>query len=107
MWSQGAERAIQDIDQRVRAIVGTATQMYQAQELSPYLDTLERASQDTVKLMADLRQALQCQPIFRYTLYTCQMQRLEYETKTHSPHILRTHKSTIINDNEMNLDHAS
>lgn len=60
-----AERAIQDIDKRVKEIVGTATQMYSRSELSPELDQLETASADTVSVMRQLDQALQCQPIFR------------------------------------------
>ena len=66
MRLQAAERAIQDIDVRVKDIVGTANTMYSRSELSPYLDQLETASADTVTLMRQLDQALQCQPIFRY-----------------------------------------
>ena len=46
--------------------MGTATQMYSRGELSPELDQLETASADTVSVMRQLDQALQCQPIFRY-----------------------------------------
>ena len=62
---QAAERAINDIDVRVKSIAGTARQLYSQQELAPHLDQLERASTETREMMGQLGQALQCQPIFR------------------------------------------
>ena len=65
---QDSERAINDIDIRVRQISGIARQHYSQSELVA-LDVLEQKTEDTIKLMGDLKMQLRCEPIFRYDTF--------------------------------------
>ena len=62
---QDSERAITDIDIRVRQISTIARQHYSQSELVA-LDVLEQKTEETIRLMGDLKNQLRCEPIFRY-----------------------------------------
>jgi hypothetical protein len=59
-----SERAITDIDIRVRQISTIARQHYSQSELVA-LDVLEQKTEETIRLMGDLKNQLRCEPIFR------------------------------------------
>ena len=59
-----SERAINDIDVRVRQISSIARQYYSQSELVA-LDHLEQKTEETIKLMGDLKVSMRCDPIFR------------------------------------------
>jgi hypothetical protein len=63
---QASQRAITDIDRRVRKISGAARKYYSTQELSPFLDDLDQSTEETLQLMDNLSLSLRCEPIFRY-----------------------------------------
>ena len=56
--------AINDIDVRVRQIASIARQYYSQSDLIA-LDHLEQKTEDTIKLMGDLKMSMRCEPIFR------------------------------------------
>lgn len=62
---QASQRAITDIDRRVRKISGTARKYYTTTELSPFLDDLDQSTEETLQLMDNLSLSLRCEPIFR------------------------------------------
>ena len=61
---QASQRAISDIDQRVRRIESIARKYYGQSELEP-LDVLVQKTEETIRLMGDLSMSLRCEPIFR------------------------------------------
>ena len=63
---QASQRAITDIDRRVRKISGTARKYYTTTELSPFLDDLDQSTEETLQLMDNLSLSLRCEPIFRW-----------------------------------------
>ena len=65
---QKAQRAIDDIEKKVRKITITANTYYVAGELSPFLDNLDKSIEDTVTVMDDLTNVLQCPLIFRLVI---------------------------------------
>jgi hypothetical protein len=62
---QASQRAVTDIDRRVRKISGAARKYYSAKELSPYLDELDQSTEETLQLMDSLSHSLKCEPIYR------------------------------------------
>ena len=73
-----SQRAISDIDQRVRRISNIARKYYTHTELEP-LDVLEQKTEETIRLMGSLSNDLRCEPIFRlvissiYSFCQCQV----------------------------------
>ena len=62
---QASQRAITDIDRRVKKISGAARKYYSTTELSPFLDDLDQSTEETLQLMDNLSLSLRCEPIFR------------------------------------------
>ncbi len=60
-----AQRAITDIDKRVRKIALISRSYYDPNHLSPYLDDLEQSTEETIRIMSDLNSQLRCEPLFK------------------------------------------
>ena len=59
---QISKNTIQDIDQRVRRISNIARKYYSKTELEP-LDILETKTDDTIRMMMELRSSMNCERI--------------------------------------------
>eukprot|EP00096_Caligus_rogercresseyi_P005377 TRINITY_DN2074_c0_g1_i8.p1 TRINITY_DN2074_c0_g1~~TRINITY_DN2074_c0_g1_i8.p1 ORF type:complete len:636 (-),score=202.48 TRINITY_DN2074_c0_g1_i8:1182-3089(-) len=60
-----SQRAVEDIGQRVRRISSIARTYYPHNDVSPYLDGLERSSENIIQLVQDLVTSLKCDQIYR------------------------------------------
>ena len=62
LFFQISKNTIQDIDQRVRRISNIARKYYSKTELEP-LDILETKTDDTIRMMMELRSSMNCERI--------------------------------------------
>lgn len=60
-----AQRAITDIDKRVRKISGISRKYYEVADLTPFLDDVEESTEEIIRLMGELNLSMRCEPIFR------------------------------------------
>ena len=65
---QISKNTIQDIDQRVRRISNIARKYYSKTELEP-LDILETKTDDTIRMMMELRSSMNCERIHMWVLH--------------------------------------